>query len=307
MNAKVAVVILNWKGKDDTLTCVRSVLEATYAPLEVVVVDNASGGDDVASFRAAFGDSITLIENAENLGYAGGNNVGLSHAFARGAAFAVVLNNDTEVRPNFIEPLVAAAERDPQVGIAGPKTYFRGRGTELYFAGGYVNWWSGTYGHVGLGEQDGPAFSREGDTEYVAGSCMLLTLRLFQTIGGIPEQYFLLFEDIEYNLAAQRAGFRTVYVPDSVILHEYSGTINQGLQKISYTRIYYSNRNRILFFRRNASRQYWPTEALFFTFFEGPKRLAYWMYCNRNWTTVRVFFRGLKDGLRGRTGRVSLP
>ena len=116
---RVTIIVLNWNGRDDTLACLSSLSELDYPSYEIVVVDNGSGDDSVEAIRASF-PRVTLVETGENLGYVGGNNLGLEYARAAKADYALLLNNDTEVAPDFVHMLVDAAQAGPDIGIAGP-------------------------------------------------------------------------------------------------------------------------------------------------------------------------------------------
>lgn len=135
----VAIIILNWNGRDDTLACLHSLCHIDYPNFQIVVVDNHSSDDSVAVIQKEY-PHITLIQTDENLGYVGGNNVGLTFARQQNFDYALLLNNDTEVDPQFLQVLVAAAEADPAVGIVGPTIYYFDAPQTIWSAGGAINW-----------------------------------------------------------------------------------------------------------------------------------------------------------------------
>src|SRR5262245_40538905 len=120
---KVAIIVLNWNGLSDTLACLASLRHLNYPNYEVVVVDNGSTDNSVVTLQAAYPE-VTLLVTDENLGYVGGNNRGLEYARQTKADHALLLNNDTEVHPNFLGLLVEAVEQDPATGIVGPTIYY---------------------------------------------------------------------------------------------------------------------------------------------------------------------------------------
>ncbi len=126
------IVILNWNLPDDTIACVRSIRAHPTPNVEIIIVDNASADDSLQIFRDQLGDSVTIIANAENLGFAAGVNVGIRHALAAGTRAVVLLNNDTLVDPALIEQLVAAARDIPSADILGPVIYYHQRPDRIW-------------------------------------------------------------------------------------------------------------------------------------------------------------------------------
>jgi len=123
MTPLVFIIVLNWNGKDDTLECLGSLQQLDYPNFETVVVDNGStdGSEDV--IRSAF-PSVNFIQTGRNLGYAGGNNVGIKHALSHGADYVWLLNNDTTVDPNALTALVETAQADPKIAVVGSKIFY---------------------------------------------------------------------------------------------------------------------------------------------------------------------------------------
>src|SRR5438477_3617076 len=121
----VWIVVLNWNGLTDTLACVESLRELHYAERRVIVVDNGSTDGSVGALRSASSRlGIEIIETGKNLGYAGGNNLGIRHALDHGADFILVLNNDTTVDPLLLDELVGAADQHPEAGCFGPWIFY---------------------------------------------------------------------------------------------------------------------------------------------------------------------------------------
>jgi len=118
----VAIIVLNWNGRDDTIACMYSLQKLTYKRYQLIVVDNGSSDDSVSAIRAEF-PSVHVIETGANLGFAEGNNVGIRHALDQGANYVLLLNNDTEVDEHLVDALVDAAESNADGGIFGPKIY----------------------------------------------------------------------------------------------------------------------------------------------------------------------------------------
>lgn len=245
----VFIIVLNWNGKDDTIECLRSLQELAYPNFETVVVDNGStdGSEDV--IRSSF-PSVHVIQTGRNLGYAGGNNVGISFALSRGADYVWLLNNDTTVDPQALTALVETAKADPSIAFVGSKIYFYDKPDVIWCVGGTIDLAEGgRTDHPGMGQEDKGQFDRISDVGYVTGCSLLAGRSAIEAIGLMPEEYFLYFEETDWNLAAQSKGYRTVMAPASHVWHKYAEV---GDYKDRF--IYYSFRNRIRIVRKYALR-----------------------------------------------------
>jgi len=250
---KISVVILNYNGLKDTLECLDSLkpIKDKNKFLEVVVVDNNS--TDKSPNELSQINWIKFIQNKDNLGYAGGNNVGIKFALEKEADFILVLNNDTIVDLNFIEPLTTSAEK----GIASPKIYFakgyefhharyqkKDLGKVIWFAGGKMDWDNVIGKHVGVDEVDMGQFDKEKDTDLATGACLMVKSDVFKKIGLFDERYFLYFEDADLCERARKADFSVKYQPQSTIWHKNAGSTGGSGSKLQD---YFITRNRLLF------------------------------------------------------------
>jgi hypothetical protein len=238
---KVSIIILNWNGLKDTIECLESLKKINYPNYEVIVVDNGSEGNDADVLEERYGDYIRLIRNKENLGFAGGNNIGIKYSLEKGGEFFLILNNDVVVERNFLEPLVEDILKDEKIGIIGPVNYNYYQPSKIISAGRRINFWKGSNIEV---------FSLEEPTEVESlwGCCLLIKKDVIDKIGYFYEPYFLFFEETDYCLKARRAGFKIVCEPKSKIWHKVSST----LDKIPAATTYYFHRNKLLFITRNA-------------------------------------------------------
>lgn len=245
----VFIIVLNWNGKTDTLECLGSLQKLDYPNFEILVVDNGStdGSEDV--IRAAF-SIVRVIQTGENLGYAGGNNVGIRFALEQGADYVWLLNNDTTVDPKALTVLVETAQADPQIAFVGSKIYYYAKPNMIWCVGGTIDLADGgRTDHPGMGQEDIGQFDSIADVGYVSGCSLLASRSAIKAIGLLPEEYFLYFEETDWNVAAQREGYRTVLAPASKVWHKYADV---GEYKDRF--IYYSFRNRIQIVRKFAPR-----------------------------------------------------
>jgi GT2 family glycosyltransferase len=222
---RVAIILLNWNGIEDTLECLESLRALTYPHYDVIVVDNASDGNDVSRLREGFGDAIQVIENDRNYGFAAGSNIGIEYAIsAYGADYFLLLNNDTVVDPGFLDCLVTTAESSAHIGIVAPKIYhydLRGRSDVIWYAGGRTRWWRlWAYCHVGKDSDDLPRYQTVAEVDWASGAAMLIKRRTIEAVSLLNSSYFFGFEDMEYCFRAREHGFKIVYVPASRVWHK---------------------------------------------------------------------------------------
>jgi GT2 family glycosyltransferase len=238
--SKASVIVLAWNGAAYLEPCLLAVLAQDYADFEVIVVDNAST-DGSAELVAERFPEVRLIRNAHNLGFSGGNNVGLQAATGD---VMVVLNQDTVVQPGWLAALVGAFE-DPAVGLAGCKILYPD-GKTIQHAGGYLLWPIAEGKHYGIGELDRGQYDQAREVEYLTGAAMAIRRTVFERVGGFDEQFFPgYYEDGDLCLRARQAGFKVVYWPTAVVHHHEGGSYSQDPYK--QHRLIFRNQVRFIF------------------------------------------------------------
>jgi GT2 family glycosyltransferase len=240
---RVAIILLNWNQPEHTLACLRSLGELDYPNVAVTVVDNGSTDGSPDLIRAQF-PAVTLVENGRNLGFAAGNNVAIEPAVRAGADYVMLLNNDTEVRPDMLRELIAVAESDPEIGIVGPKILYYDQPDLVWSAGGTIDAY-GQPGHVGADGPDDDPSEQPREVDYVTGCAILVKRAVVEAIGGIDERFFIYFEETEWCARARRAGFRILYVPAARMWHK----VKPGARGYSRRYLYLMARNRLLYLR----------------------------------------------------------
>jgi GT2 family glycosyltransferase len=240
--AFVIVVILNWNNLADTLECVESVLRSDYPRLAVWVVDNGSDEDPSDRLGEHF-PSARVIRVANNLGYSGGNNVGLKLAMAHEAQYVLLLNNDATVAPDTITRLVAAMETDSRIGMATPRVFLYECPAEVYWDGGMIDWATGLTPHrsTDLPRSGGILFS-----EWLDGCCLFVRLAALHDVGLLDERYFLYYEDAEWTVRASRRGWLNAVVLDASARHKVSRSTGSLAGPLAS---FYFPRNRYLLLR----------------------------------------------------------
>lgn len=278
--SRVIIILLNWNGWRDTVECLESLQYLRYDNFRIVVCDNGSSDDSVEQISAwgvrnspgfcqykrtdgeaggnpASDPFLTLICVGANLGFAGGNNVGIRYGLARGNCSAFwLLNNDTTVEPDALCHLVARLEQQPAAGLCGSTLiYYQDREKIQALGGGYYFRWIGLpwhYGRFSRWTRDSEKLLRaETKMNYVEGASMLVSYRFIEMIGLLEEDYFLYFEEADWAIRA-KGRFALAYAPQSVVYHKIGGSIgtssNPGTK--SFISDFYNIRNRLLFTRR---------------------------------------------------------
>lgn len=242
ISPRVVIIILNWNRLDDTLDCIESLRQLDYERCEILVVDNGSTDGSVPVLQQQFPE-VSLIKMKENMGYTGGNNAGLRYALARGADYALLLNNDTEVAPDFISLLVDALEAVPQAGVAGPMIYYFDRPNVVWSAGGAIDWIRGCTRMIGLGEVDQGQFGHVArPVDFVTGCALLIKMSLIEQVGMLDPRFFAYYEETEWCVRVARGGFKILHVPQAKVWHKISPAAREASPQVYY----YMARNRLL-------------------------------------------------------------
>jgi GT2 family glycosyltransferase len=231
----VTAVVLSWNGREDTLACLAS-LEAE--PVTPLVVDNGSSDGSVEAVRER---GVEVVENGRNLGFAAGMNVGIRLALERGAEHVLTLNNDVEVEPGFLAPLLVAGD------VACPQILF-GDGRTVWYAGARWDPRAGYHGrNTGYGGP--PVSGAPYETDRACGGALLASREAWERVGLFDESLFAYAEDTDWSLRARALGYRILVVPESVVRHKVSASSGgEG----SPTSIYFTLRNSLRVAERHA-------------------------------------------------------
>ena len=260
----VSIITVNYNHPEVTCELLASLQQITYPNIEIIVVDNASPDDDPSIIKQSF-PGITFIQTSENLGFAGGNNEGTRHASGE---YVLFINNDTEVDPGFLEPLVEKCTSNRRIGGVSPKIrYFHKPDTLQYTGFTPINPYTIRSKGLGHGVQDLGQFNMDSITPFVHGAAMLVPMKVIQTVGLMAESFFLYYEELDWGARIRRAGFQLWYVHNSLIFHKES--ISTG--KMSPFKTYYMNRARLLYLRRNVTGLQFVVAVLFQLLVSIPK------------------------------------
>lgn len=298
MNLKTGIILVNWNGLHDTKECLKS-LRAVSGKKDIIVVDNASTHDEASELEKSFPD-ITVMRLDQNYGFSAANNRGIELALARGCDAIVILNNDTLVTADFLAHLESASNSNPQAGILAPKIFFPDT-TKIWAAGGAIHYILARGMNRGEGKDDAQVHV-DAHPDFISGCCMYIPARVAQQL-RFDEKYFLYFEDADLSLRARDLGYQLLYVPESIIYHK-SGRSSGPL--LSYRRIYYLSRNKLLFARL----RFTTVQKLVFWLVYPFQTLGMFSYflLKTSWSTawqlMTAWIRGLRDFTNSRFGRL---
>ncbi len=243
----VSLVSVNYNGFDDTCEMIRSVVSVVRSvSYEIIVVDNASQRDEAAMLRELF-PQVKVIRSPRNLGFSGGNNLGFEVSEGR---YIFLINNDTYLKEDGLGDLVAFMDAHPEIGAVSPKILYDDEKEVIQFAGATplspvtIRNKSLGYGELDRGQWDQPA-----PTGHTHGAAMMVRREVIDRVGGMPELYFLYYEELDWCAAIERAGYRLWYYPGLKVYHKES----KSTGKESPLKRYYMTRNRLLYAWRNLS------------------------------------------------------
>jgi len=297
---KIAIVILHFVNQKLTERCLASVkkLNQKGFRLEVIIVNN-NPQEDLKDLAKKFSDFL-FLSTGQNLGFTGGNNLGIREALKGKADWVFLVNNDTVLAKDLLVQLIKVARSDSKIGILGPKIYFAPgyefhqarykpseRGKVFWFAGGLIDWQNVLASHRGVDEVDRGQYEKQIETDFVSGCAMLVKREVFEKIGLLDEKYFLYWEDVDFCQRAKRSGFKVVYVPGAKLWHANAGSSAVG----GSLHDYYLTRNRLLFGWRYA-----PWRVKLSLFREAVRLLL----TGRRWQKI-----GLRDFFLQKLGRGS--
>jgi GT2 family glycosyltransferase len=283
------VVILAWNRCDETLACLDSLMQSTYTGFRTLVVDNGSTDGTPTAIRAAF-PQVEVIEIGQNKGFAGGANIGLRHVLEAGADHVLLVNNDTVMHPQMLEHLMA--HTGPDVGMLSPLIYYAGMPDVIWSAGALRHPLTLERIKDMHGQHDDGHWPQTVERDFLPGCAALIARSALEAVELFDERFFMYYEDHDWCLRAQRAGFRLLLVPQAKIWHKVA--ISSGGRDSPAER-YAMARSSVLFFRKYTRGWRW--------LIIGPYRLGsavkttLRLLFRRRIKAAKAYWRGLQDGL----------
>ncbi len=240
----VTIISVNYNQSQVTCEFLESLRNITYKNIEIIIIDNDSPTDNPDIIKEKYPE-INLIKSKNNLGFAGGNNIGVKQAKGK---YLLFINNDTEVEPNFLEPLVNLLENNSEIGMVSPKIKFFHTPDTIQYAGYTpMNPYTLRQDLIGYRQIDDGRFNKTTETYSIHGAAMLVPLKVIQEVGMMAPIFFLYYEEHDWCFRIKKAGYKVYYQAESLVYHKES--ISTG--KESPLKIHYIARNRFLYARRN--------------------------------------------------------
>ena len=302
---KTAIIIINWNRVQDTKECLDSLANITYPGCEIVVADNHSEGPDIEILKKDYSGRITVIENDKNYGFAGGHNRAIKYVLDHSSPdYFLLLNNDTVVDAGFVAHMVEAAEKDPLIGMVGPKILFYDAKDRIQNLGCRINMFKGSSKSICYGRPDSDEYPAVLNVDYV-DACILLKREVLERIGLLDESYFCYWEDIDFCTRAREAGYRVICATKARIWHKKpfvpgnkKKVIGGGqvIQESPYI-IYYITRNMFKFLKKHASIWQYSLFMLYFFIFRFWYLQAVLLMWRQDMNVLASYYRGVRDGL----------
>jgi GT2 family glycosyltransferase len=254
----ISIIIVHFNTPTDTTECLLSLSKITHPgfSFSILVVDNGSKVEYKLP-KSLSPTIFSVIRSESNLGFTGGNNLGIYQAIEKhNSEFVLLLNNDTVVDHRFLTELYRTSSADPSIGMCSPKIYFypgneyfseyskKDRGRVFWYAGGSIDWKHLTGHHRGVDEIDRGHFDSQKYSDFATGCCVLIRREVLEKTGSLDKNYFLYFEDVDLSLKAVEAGYTLRFEPKAIVWHKNASS-SGGTG--STTHEYYQTRNRLYF------------------------------------------------------------
>jgi GT2 family glycosyltransferase len=297
---KIGIIILNWNQEEYTLRCLQSISPLKYdcIELQTYLVDNNSKSLNEELMKQALPD-LKIIRLPENIGYTGGNNVGIKIALDDMCEYILVANNDTIFTSDLIPELTLTMKSDEKIASVSPKVLFYKEHNKIQFAGGHLNLYLGQFKHIGYNSNDNGAHDTEKEINFFSGCAVLLRSATIRELGGFKDTYFAYCEDAEMSVRIRKSGYKLFYNGHASIYHDESPSLGGYLNPVAF---YLSKRNSLYlvnehgnFMERLVFTVYSHTIFLFMT-------MAYSIIKKRS-DILKMYLRALIDYRKGLCGK----
>ena len=281
--SSISIITINYNGFKDTCDLIDSI--PFNESLEVIVVDNASLRDEASKIQEKY-PSVKVIRSKKNLGFAGGNNLGIQAAHGK---YIFLVNNDTVFKNFNILELIARLEFSPKIGVVCPKIRFAWDNNPIQYAGyTHLSCISVRNKAIGFGEEDKGQYNAPHSTPYAHGAAMMLKREVIDKVGLMPECYFLYYEEIDWSMMITRASYEIWYEPAFSIYHKESQSTGQN----SPLRTFYITRNRLLLVKRNWPKGYKYLSYIYLIFIVALRDIIKYSLKGK-WSLVKAVFKGI--------------
>jgi GT2 family glycosyltransferase len=288
------IILVNWNKPQLTLSCVESLKKSSYKQYKIVIIDNGSIDNSLELLNSKTSDYHLLISD-KNLGYTGGNNLGIKYALENDAEFILLLNNDTLVEYNTLEILINTISEDNNIGIVQPKIYYYPEKDVIWCGPTYLNKFLLRPKLVGYKQFGINLYNAKLNLSYAVGCATLIRKEVFLNIGLLDDDFFAVCEDVDFGIRATEAGYQILYVPTSIIYHMESIS-SGGADNSNY--IYLQTRAFLIFINKHCKNRV-HFYLVFFTFIFSTTRRIISLLLNSNTKGVYSIIIAFKNFLIG--------
>lgn len=294
---KVSIVVLNYNNPNDTIECINSLMKNNYRNFDVILIDNGSTDNSVELLNSIKYKNLFFIQNEQNLGFAGGCNIGIRHALQNGAKYILLLNNDTVVKGDFLNSLIEQALKYPDAGAIGPKIYFYDEPDKIWFAGGYIDWkYDGA--HTGYGKKDAEKYSTAKSVGFITGCAMLIKNEVIEKVGLLDTSFFAYQEDVDFCVRVRKARYTCIYLPYPAVWHR-GGKTSKKHGRMSPFHRYLGTRNKLVLIKKNFRMLKLIDVFLREIFVVTPILIVLYVY-RRHFDLIPAQIQGIIDAIIGR-------
>lgn len=286
----ICVILVNYNGFDDTVECIKSIRKSDYANYKIILVDNGSADKDKIIHDKYINEVADVVISDDNLGFSGGNNLGIEYAKKKyDPEFYLLLNNDTVINSDTISKLRQAFNFEENIGIITGKIYYYSNPKTIWAAGGKFNFDTGIADQPELGKIDDGSLEGTYEVSFATGCTMLIPKEVIEKVGYLEENYFLYAEDTDYCCRVMKAGFKIIYTGKAIIYHKVSAST--GGQ--SDMQQYYMFRNNCYIIKKYCRR---PIYGYLRRFYRTIKEMRVEHY------SIRVLYKAWRDFRKDITG-----
>lgn len=294
-NENICIILVNYNGYDDTVECIKSIENSDYDNYKIILVDNGSKDKNKILNDNYINNAADVIISEENLGFSGGNNLGIKYAQEKyDPEYYLLLNNDTVITKDTISNLKKGFDFDRKAGIITGKIYYFSEPKTIWAAGGKFNFNTGIADQPELGKiDDGVQYENTCEVSFATGCTMLISKQVINTVGYLEESYFLYAEDTDYCCRVLNAGFKIIYVGKALIYHKVSASTG----KQSNMQQYYMFRNNCYIIKKYCNK---PLYGYARRIYRTIKEMKYEHY------SLRVLYKAWRDFHKGIIGKVEI-
>ncbi len=296
----IAVILVNWKKYNLTSKCIDSLNKSNYKNFKIILVDNEYSEKSLIELKNKYNELIVFKEK-NNLGFAGGNNIGIRYALENDYDYIMLLNNDTEVKENFILPLVERIEKDHFLGAVQPLILNFSNKSIIWNAGGKLNKFLGLTSTRLNNNKLNSSIVFDDYTDWISGCGILIKSEIVKKIGLLDEKFFTYYEDVDWSLRMKSLGYDLGFVKESIIYHHGSSSSKNKKNKegvLSSKIHYFIIRNHILLLKKHKN----LFNFFGIVFFQIIKITSYIFYflIRFRFNKLTMVLKGLKHGLNNK-------